>query len=96
MSKEGSKHGPKVDAANESLYLNVREAKIFLDTNSSIGVDTNVETQVARVDCGTHGIDIGRASDFYCRGAMVAMVLSRVAHDHLLGRVDATVRIHIV
>jgi 5-methylcytosine-specific restriction endonuclease McrBC regulatory subunit McrC len=47
VSKEGSKHGPEVDTAYESFELNVREAKIFLDTISGTGVDTNIETQVA-------------------------------------------------
>jgi hypothetical protein len=79
MSNESSKNAPEVYASNEKLDLNVREAKIFLDTNSGVGADTNVETQIARVDSGTHGIDVCRTGDGYLPCAMVSMMLSRMA-----------------
>ena len=61
VRKEGSEDAPEVEAPDKEFPLDVRQAHVVLDETPRIGADTDVVSEVARVQGGAQGKDLRRS-----------------------------------
>jgi hypothetical protein len=76
VRKERAENRPKIETADKEFSLYVGQFQISLDQSSSIRRNTNIISQVARINGGTEGKDVGGSRNLERRITEITVVLS--------------------